>query len=219
MAFGRTLSRITILGGDRLGYVVVLLPDRVDVGVGQSWQPEHPGSVCLECHLSAHQPFGSRSDRDLDVEPRVGLESGAPTRGTRQLVDQRKDPSHAPRCGPLGCQARRDSSDGELFIRDVTQCAHRDCREPLAIGRLRRLERTAHERAAGPTATSLNEASLTQRGDRLPECHRGDAQLMGELSLGRQLLTICDQAEVDRLLKACRKLLGATERRERGDER
>ena len=55
------------------------------------------------------------------------------------------------------------------------------------------------ERAAGPAAPGLREALLAQARQRFPQGHGGHAELGGELGLGRELLPVHEQAELDGL--------------------
>ena len=95
--------------------------------------------------------------------------------------------------------------------------AHRP--QPVAEQAERRGGRPSDERAAGPAAAGLHQALLAEHGEGLAQRHRGDAELRGELRLGRELLAVGEQAELYRLADAEHDLLRPAEGGQRGDER
>jgi hypothetical protein len=77
----------------------------------------------------------------------------------------------------------------------------------------------AHE--AAPTATTAggDEALLAQGGQRFPDGDRRDAEGVGQLGLGRQLLVRDQQAERDAVGQPAHHGLRAPARPERGEDR
>ena len=91
--------------------------------------------------------------------------------------------------------------------------------QPIAQRGDRRRRRPPDERAAGPAAPGLHQALLAQRGEGFAQRHGGDAELRGELGLGRQLLTVDEQAELYRLAHPLHDLVRPPGRGEGRDQR
>ncbi len=91
--------------------------------------------------------------------------------------------------------------------------------QPVAERAELRGGRPSDEGAAGPAATGLHQALLAEHGEGLAQRHRGDAELGGELRLGREPLAVSEQAELYRLADAEHDLLRPARGGQRGDER
>ncbi len=100
--------------------------------------------------------------------------------------------------GAAGGQPGRGRGHRPVGVAELAQVGGAELGQS-GVGQFReRVVAGTHEAAATPAAAGLHQAELTQLGQRVAEGDRRDVEHGRELGLGRQLLTVAEQAQGDR---------------------
>ena len=162
-----------------------------------------------------HQPRGPRrlGDPEVEEDVRAAVDREVGLAAHRLDLDaQRLEVFGA---GALGGEHGRADLDRDAVVEQLAPVAVAEL-DAAALGERGRL---GHERPAAAAALRHQVAALRQRHQRLPQRRARDAELVGELALGRQAVTGPEQAEPDRRAQALDRLLEGRRRLDRLENR
>ena len=208
MAFGELASEVGLARGDRRDQRLVLGDHRRRLRLAHG-QPDEIADRRPQLHLLAHQTRGLRRRGDLDVDARVGAAAvGQRGRGAQALEVLAQGLDLALERALRGEPGAR-SGDRAAVVADVAQLVQRAVAQRELEARAVLLARGAHERSAAAAAAGLHEPERAQRGEAVAQRADRDAELAGEVGLGRQALAVEQQPEGDRVDQPLRDRLGA----------
>jgi hypothetical protein len=133
------------------------------------------------------------------VEAGVGGAALGVRRGGVEPLEVLGQPLEVGARRPLGGERGRRAGDRGVVVGEVAEVVDAQLREAVEEACLGGLGGRVDERAAVAPAPRLDQPGRSQADERLAQRDGGDAELGGQLGLARQLVTVAEHADADRV--------------------